>query len=137
MFGKVNPNRPGTRLTGQRTQVSRPTAEIKNPVVGPKLCRPHGTPPPALVQPQRDQAVQEVVARSDPVEHGADNSRFVRGVGQPRPRLLFHISGNHRQDDMRAQLPVMENRLLGSLKRRSCGLIAAGIEVAVKAREVA
>ena len=45
--------------------------------------------------------------------------------------------GNHRQKNMGAKLSPMENRLLRHFPPRFRGLIASGIQVAVKPREIA
>ena len=95
LSGKVNAHHPGSGPGGQGAQVAGSAAQVNDPVAGANPGRPHRAPPPALVQPQRDQAVQHVVARRNTVEHGAHDGRLVRSVGQHGG--LFHRSGAPRE----------------------------------------
>ena len=73
----------GARLAGRDREVARAAAAVEDAIAG-RDDLAHGQAAPALVEPDRHDAVHQVVDRRDPVEHAAD------AFGGERAGLVAH-----------------------------------------------
>ena len=83
---QVRPDHAVAAPSCQPGEVPRPAGQVEHERVLGQGERPHGAPPPGLVEPEGHQAVHQVVARCDGVEHGAHACRLLVAGGQWRGR---------------------------------------------------
>ena len=81
--------RPGRRQLA--AQVARPAGQVEHRGSPQQGERPHGPPPPADVHAERHDAVDQVVARGDGIEHVLHRPDLVVALGQLR------TGGGHRR----------------------------------------